>query len=115
VVNLQRGNTLDLTGKSSLIQALTDERDWLRQRVLLLDTQLKEQEKAHSKDIIEILDRFRPKPGAFANAGAVKGKPATRFPSDPGIARPPVPEVVEPSMAEQAIMLHLGYKNTQEH
>lgn len=110
VVNLLRGKLLDLTGKASLIQALTDERDWLRQRVLLLETQLREQTEQHSKELLEILDRFRPKPGSTPIGAGDKNRPATRFPSDRGISRPDPPAQEDPRQAELAIARHLGHK-----
>lgn len=110
VVDLQRGKLLDLSGKASLIQALTDERDWLRQRVLLLESQLTELSERHAKERLEILDRFRPKPGSSLLGAGDKNRPATRFPSDRGVARPDPPPQENPAVAEAAIARHLGYK-----
>ena len=99
---------MDLTGKSSLIQNLIDERDWLRQRVQELEAQLRTQDERHAEERRDFLDRLRPKPGSAPTevAQAGKNRASTRFLSDPGIPRPAVPETIQSDL-EDAIARHL--------
>jgi hypothetical protein len=95
---------LDLTG-DKLLKALTDERDYLRARVLQLEAKLSEQESQHQAERMAWLDRVIPprKPQEPRS----QNQPTTHYPMEAMTIRPPVNDTYLLE-TEAAIMKHLS-------